>query len=121
MMANLNGSSTSATNTQAMEKQKSVEYEATTTTTTNTMTTSGLDELQKVNDFFEANSSAIERWLKEKASDEVINRLHSITRNKDKAAEQHRSSVTSELYQQWLSSSMKVRSWKNKIIYLIPP
>ena len=74
------------------------------------LASSASDELQKVNDFFEANASAIERWLKEKASDEVLNRLNSITRNKNENKEQaHRSSVTSELYQQWLSSSMKVR------------
>lgn len=104
MMANLNGSSTALVSCEIIEK------ETTTMTTSNSTTTNSLDELQKVNDFFEANSGAIERWLREKASDEVINRLHSITKSKERVIdrEQHRSSVTSELYQQWLSSSMKV-------------
>jgi hypothetical protein len=103
MMANLNGSSTALVSCEIIEKEPTM-------TTSNVTTTSSLDELQKVNDFFEANSGAIERWLREKASDEVINRLHSITRSKERVIdrEQHRSSVTSELYQQWLSSSMKV-------------
>lgn len=104
MMANLNGSSAALVSCEIIEK------ETTTMTTSNSTTTNSLDELQKVNDFFEANSGAIERWLREKASDEVINRLHSITKSKERVIdrEQHRSSVTSELYQQWLSSSMKV-------------
>lgn len=103
MMANLNGSSTALISCEKIEID---------TTTTMATTTSSLDELQKVNEFFEANASAIERWLKEKASDDVINRLHAITKNKERMIDrdhhQHRSSVTSELYQQWLSSSMKV-------------
>lgn len=104
-MANLNGSSSSSGRAEASEQQKCgserMEKEASATVTTAT------DELQKVNDFFEANSSAIEKWLKERASDEVISRLHAITRSKEKASE-HRSSVTSELYQQWLASSVRV-------------
>lgn len=100
MMANLNGSSSIDV----------VQMNADNVQTTMTASSS-VDELQKVNDFFEANASAIERWLKEKASDEVINRLNFITKNKNENREQvHRSSVTSELYQQWLSSSMKVSS-----------
>jgi intergrase/recombinase len=99
MMANLNGSSSSVEVVQMSNADNGQ----------TTVTSSTSDELQKVNDFFEANASAIERWLKEKASDEVINRLNSITRSKNENREHaHRSSVTSELYQQWLSSSMKV-------------
>lgn len=98
-MANLNGSSSSI----EMVQMSNADNGQT------SMTSSTPDELQKVNDFFEANASAIEKWLKEKASDEVINRLNSITRSKNENKEQvHRSSVTSELYQQWLSSSLKV-------------
>lgn len=63
------------------------------------------DDLQKVSDFFEANASAIERWLKEKAPDEVINQINSIVSKHSVCEKEHRSSVTSELYQQWLSSS----------------
>lgn len=61
------------------------------------------DELQKVSDFFEANAGAIERWLREKAPDDVINKINSIAARQ--CEKEHRSSVTSELYQQWLSSS----------------
>lgn len=64
-----------------------------------------LDELQNVSDFFEANASVIERWLKEKAPDEVVNKINSIASKRTTREKEHRSSVTSELYQQWLSSS----------------
>lgn len=63
------------------------------------------NELKKVSDFFEANSSAIERWLKEKAPDEVINQINLIVSKHSVCEKEHRSSVTSELYHQWLSSS----------------
>lgn len=63
------------------------------------------DELKSVSDFFEANASAIERWLKEKAPDEVINQINAIVSKHTVCEKEHRSSVTSELYQQWLSSS----------------
>lgn len=70
------------------------------------------DELKRVSDFFESNASAIERWLKEKAPDEVINQINLIVSKHSVCEKEHRSSVTSELYQQWLSSSsapLKVR------------
>lgn len=70
------------------------------------------DDLQKVSDFFEANANAIERWLKEKAPDEVINQINAVISKHSVCEKEHRSSVTSELYQQWLSSSttpLKVR------------
>jgi hypothetical protein len=69
------------------------------------------DELQNVSDFFEANASVIERWLKEKAPDEVINQINSIVSKHRVCEKEHRSSVTSELYQQWLSKSpLKVKN-----------
>ena len=74
------------------------------------------DELKKVSDFFEANASAIERWLKEKAPDEVINQINAVVSKHTLCEKEHRSSVTSELYQQWLSSSttpLKVREKLN--------
>lgn len=63
------------------------------------------EDLQKVSDFFEANSSVIERWLKEKAPDVVINQINLIVSKHRVCEKEHRSSVTSELYQQWLSKS----------------
>lgn len=65
----------------------------------------GHDDTQKISEFFEANATAIERWLKEKAPDEVINQINSIVSKHQVCEKEHRSSVTSELYQQWLSSS----------------
>lgn len=68
------------------------------------------EDLQKVSEFFEANASIIERWLKEKASDEVIIQINAIVSKHRLCEREHRSSVTSELYQQWLSKSpLKVK------------
>lgn len=67
--------------------------------------TDPVDELQNVSDFFEANAGVIERWLREKAPDEVVNKINSIASKRTTKEKEHRSSVTSELYQQWLSSS----------------
>lgn len=84
----------------------------------------GQDDLQKVSDFFEANAGAIERWLKEKAPDEVINQINAVISKHSVCEKEHRSSVTSELYQQWLSSStapLKVKMCKRaKILGRIP-
>lgn len=77
---------------------------------------SSQDEMKKVSDFFETNASAIEKWLKEKAPDEVINQINAVVSKHTICEKEHRSSVTSELYQQWLSSSttpMKVRESLN--------
>jgi hypothetical protein len=63
------------------------------------------DDLQKVSEFFEANAGSIEKWLKEKAPAEVLNQINSIVSKHSVCEKEHRSSVTSELYQQWLSSS----------------
>lgn len=61
---------------------------------------------KKISEFFEANASAIEKWLNEKAPDEVITQISNVVSKRRTTCErEHRSSVTSELYQQWLSSS----------------
>lgn len=74
---------------------------------------SGQDDLQKVSEFFEANTGVIERWLKEKAPDEVVNQISLILSKHRITEKEHRSSVTSELYQQWLSKSpLKVSTEK---------
>jgi hypothetical protein len=88
MTSNLKGSSESKNESLESEKEQNVP-----------------DDFQKVSDFFEANVGAIERWLKEKAPDEVINQIGSIISKHKVIEKEHRSSVTSELYQQWLSSS----------------
>ena len=108
-MANLNGSTET--------KGEKSETEARVTTTKPSATD---DELNKVSEFFEANSGAIERWLKEKAPDDVINQLNTIVSKHRVCEKEHRSSVTSELYQQWLSSSstpLKVFKLNDIIVY----
>lgn len=77
------------------------------------------DDLQKVSDFFEANANAIERWLKEKAPDEVINQINAVISKHLVCEKEHRSSVTSELYQQWLSSSTMPLKVRRKIRFHI--
>lgn len=75
------------------------------------------DDLQRVSEFFESNAGAIERWLKEKAPAEVINQINSIVSKHTACEKEHRSSVTSELYQQWLSSSstpLKVKERRSR-------
>jgi mevalonate pyrophosphate decarboxylase len=74
------------------------------------------DDLQKVSEFFETNASIIERWLKEKAPDEVVNQISSILSKHRITEKEHRSSVTSELYQQWLSKSPLKVNKKKKFI-----
>ena len=66
---------------------------------------SSQDDMQKVSEFFESNANIIERWLKEKAPDEVITQISSVLAKHKIVEKEHRSSVTSELYQQWLSKS----------------
>jgi len=81
--------------------------------------TSTSDELQKISEFFELNVGPIEKWLNEKASSEVIERIHAITTKQKEKLKDHRPSVTSELYQQWLSSSTaptKVSFWNENLM-----
>jgi hypothetical protein len=82
-------------------------------------TSESSDDFQRVSEFFESNAGAIERWLKEKAPAEVINQINSIVSKHTACEKEHRSSVTSELYQQWLSSSstpLKVRAGEQILI-----
>jgi hypothetical protein len=79
------------------------------------------EELDEISKFFEARPVAIEKWLREKASTEVKFRIHTITADHKKSNKNSsRSSVTSELFQQWLCSSpMKVSNIEFKCIFAI--
>ena len=73
------------------------------------------EELDEISSFFDSHSSAIERWFKERAPPEVVAKLQSITTDLAGASTStnrsspminySRASVTSDLFQQWLSSS----------------
>uniref|UniRef100_A0A182W0I8 Uncharacterized protein n=1 Tax=Anopheles minimus TaxID=112268 RepID=A0A182W0I8_9DIPT len=66
-----------------------------------------LEELDEVGAFFEEHSAAIERWFRERAPNDVISKLQSITAGDTSKSPKspHRASVTSDLFQQWLASS----------------
>lgn len=88
----------------------------------NSCTQEDLDEISK---FFENKQNAIERWLKEKAPTDVITRIHEITsdtsqnslnaNNRSSYRSPHRASVTSDLFQQWLTSASPVKVRSNLI------
>lgn len=91
-----------------------------------TCTQEDLDEISK---FFENKQNAIERWLKEKAPTDVISRIHEITsdtsqnslnaNNRSSYRSPHRASVTSDLFQQWLTSASPVKV-RNHLIKFSP-
>lgn len=64
------------------------------------------DDLDEIGKLFETKSKLIERWLKEKASQDVLSRVHTAS---DYAripkSPKRTSSVTSDLFQLWLASS----------------
>uniref|UniRef100_A0A182YGH8 Phosphodiesterase n=1 Tax=Anopheles stephensi TaxID=30069 RepID=A0A182YGH8_ANOST len=66
-----------------------------------------LEELDEVGAFFEEHSAAIERWFRERAPNDVVAKLQSITAGDSSKSPKspHRASVTSDLFQQWLASS----------------
>lgn len=62
------------------------------------------DDFKEISDFFESHSfEKIEKWLVEHAPPEVLSKISSITTIGKCSS--HRSSVTSELFQQWLTTS----------------
>lgn len=95
----------------------------------NTLGTPVTDELLEatIGRIFETQSAAIERWLREKATPDVVKKLHGITEELKSPTGDgggtsssvytpcyaKRPSVTSELFNQWLSTgSPKVRCRK---------
>lgn len=63
------------------------------------------EEIEEIDKLFETRSDTIERWLREKASLEVVSRIHAITETTRLQRSPKRPSVTSDLFQQWLASS----------------
>lgn len=62
------------------------------------------EEFKEISEFFESHSfDKIEKWLLEHAPLEVLSKISSIT--SIGKCTPHRSSVTSELFQQWLTTS----------------
>ena len=65
------------------------------------------DELNEVSEFFNTHSKAIEQWLKEHAPLDTVKKIQELVAPNEVIVknEQHRPSVTTELFNQWLSSS----------------
>lgn len=58
-------------------------------------------ELDEITEFIESRPLVIERWLQERASVSMIERIKQLViRNSE-----HRSSITSDMFQQWLNVS----------------
>lgn len=68
------------------------------------------DELDEIGKLFENKTKLIERWLREKASPDILSRIHTAA---DYArvpkSPKRTSSVTSDLFQMWLASSSPVQ------------
>lgn len=63
------------------------------------VTSQDVDEVSKL---FEEKPEAFERWLTERAPSEALNRLHLYIESRKNPK---RASVTSDLFQQWMSTS----------------
>lgn len=64
------------------------------------------DDLDEIGKLFETKSKLIERWLREKAPQDVLTKVHAATDNSRMPKSPKRtSSVTSDLFQLWLASS----------------
>lgn len=61
-------------------------------------------DLDEITEFIESRPLAIERWLQERASTPMVERIKQLTiRSSENVT--HRNSMTSEMFQQWLSTS----------------
>lgn len=79
------------------------------------------DELDEVTQFFDKKLHVIEKWLRDRAPPEIQLKLHDAIDPVPKSPKLRTSSVTSDLFQQWLASSpMQVRihiyKYKYKLI-----
>lgn len=71
------------------------------------------EDFEIINHIFETKPQVIERWLKERASHEIINKFHEVINS---GSEKKLSSVPPDVFQQWLSASpnqFKVISFVN--------
>lgn len=64
-----------------------------------------LEDYDEVKKFFDKKLHIIERWLRDRAAPDVQSKLHDATDIIPKSPKLRTSSVTSDLFQQWLSSS----------------
>lgn len=68
------------------------------------------DEVDALNKTLASNPDLLERWLRDKATPDVLRRVHAISEPPLVNSGSKRTSVTSELFQLWLASSpVKVR------------
>lgn len=72
---------------------------------TSTPTTDDPEEYDEVKKFFDKKMHIIERWLRDRATPDIQSKLHDATDTIPKSPKLRTSSVTSDLFQQWLSSS----------------
>jgi len=63
------------------------------------------EEIDTINRTLSTNPELLERWLKEKASPDILKRVHAISEPPIVSSGSKRTSVTSELFQLWLASS----------------
>lgn len=70
-----------------------------------TPTPDDLEEYDEVKKFFDKKLHVIERWLRDRATPDIQSKLHDATESMPKSPKLRTSSVTSDLFQQWLSSS----------------
>lgn len=61
-------------------------------------------ELDEITEFIESRPQAIERWLQERASTSMIERIKQLI-VKEKDCVSHRNSIASDIHQQWLNLS----------------
>lgn len=75
-----------------------------------TNTTDTDDEYDEVKRFFDKKMHVIEKWLRDRATPDIQSKLHEATDTIPKSPKLRTSSVTSDLFQQWLASS-PVQVW----------
>lgn len=63
------------------------------------------EEFDEVKRFFDKKLHVIEKWLRDRASPEIQLKLHDATDYMPKSPKLRTSSVTSDLFQQWLATS----------------
>lgn len=77
------------------------------TTTTAIIDSSSDNDLDEIQKLFETKSLLVEKWLRERAPQDVLMKMHAATDcvRTPKSPKLRTSSVTSDLFQQWLATS----------------
>lgn len=80
---------------------------AATSTTTTIIDSSSDDDFDEIQKLFETKPLAIEKWLRERAPQEVLMKMHAATEcvRTPQSPKLRTPSVTSDLFQQWLATS----------------